>query len=219
MPIKVLYNGSPGFLEIPTEIGEEFFRKFPAKFHAIQNSAVYFESVEEFQASNGIYYWGWLICEKRPFCPGFQQLKLRTLYSAPILTHNARGVDDSQQNEAWTDMVQEEATGNIYIIELDMDDNRELRTQPDLIALLEKHGYLNFQTENGILKVCEVPDECEWEIVERQDGQESVRIKHPIHRILSELLAAVDPTRLPSDACSFTQGLVSGTLSLSEIHP
>ncbi len=216
-PTKVLYNDCAGCFAIPEDIEEDFFRRFPAKFHPKQNAAVYFDSLEEFQKSNGLYYWGWLICEKRQFCPGFQQLKLRNIYSAPILTQNARGVENSQQMEYWANMVQEEATGDIYCTELDVNEFPALRAQLDLIAMLAEKGYINLQTETTCLKLADIPEDCEWEVVERQDGKETVHVKFPIRRILSELLGAVDLTRVPQDVCQITHDLIAGRLQISEL--
>lgn len=218
MSVKVLYNDCAGCFAIPEDVEEEFFRRFPAKFHSKQNAAVYFDSLEEFQKSNGLYYWGWLICEKRSVCPGYQQLKLRNIYSAPILTQNARGVEESQQMEYWSSMVQEEATGDIYCTELDVDEFPALRVQPELIGILTEKGFINLQTETTCLKLADVPEECEWQIVEREDGKETVNVKSPIRRILSELLAAVDASRLSGDACKITQDLVAGRLQVSDLQ-
>ena len=51
------------------------------------------------------------------------------------------------------------------------------RTDPDLIAIIERFGPKNVGSKLSDLKVVEIPDDIEWEIDE-YDGLEIIREKH-----------------------------------------
>jgi hypothetical protein len=60
---------------------------------------------------------------------------------------------------------------------------RELRTDPELVALIEAQGSAVVQ-ENGRddLKLVEIPDDIDWYIRTEDDGSESIHESHRIWR-------------------------------------
>lgn len=209
MAVSVLF--SKGEFSIPEEVELALFKQYPphtaiGALFAKQDASKFSEDLKTLQDSETLH-WGYLILDRRPICEGYQQLKVRTIYSYPLLTSDPESVQSSEIS-FWSSFLQNTA-GEIF--SHDLDDSETVRTCEALQKLLVDGGYMN---QFGIQTV---PDGHAWTIEEDVSGNEVVEIHWSMERILNELLAAVDPTRLPAVCLGVTRDLVAGRVRAGDI--
>lgn len=212
MATSVLFSKSGSF-SVSEEVELQLFKQHPphtsvgAGLFQKQNAAKFSEDLKILQSSETLH-WGYLILEKRPVCEGYQQLKVRTIYSYPLLTSKPESVEASEVI-FWSSYIQNTA-GDIFSHNLE--DSEEVRTCGELQTLLADDGWM--KTHFGIQSI---PEGANWDIEEDEHENEKVCICWCMERILKELLTAVDPTRLPADCLAVTKDLVEGRMSIADI--
>ena len=190
---------------IPEEVELALFKQCPphtpvgASLFTKQDATKFSDDLKTLQSSETLH-WGYLILDRRPICEGYQQLKVRTIYSYPLLTSDPEAVEQSEIS-FWSSFLQN-AAGEIF--SHDLDDSEAVRTCEELQKLLINSGYMN---QFGIQSV---PEDHTWSIEEDVSGNEVVSVHWSVERILTELLVAVDPTRLPATCLAVTRDLVAG---------
>ncbi len=211
--MHVLFSLCRDEFAIPEEAELALFKQHPphtplgALLFPKQNAAKFSSDLESLQTSDTLH-WGFLILERRSVCEGYQQLKVRTIYSYPLLTSEPDAVKDSEA-AFWSSYIQNTA-GDIF--SFDLEDTEAVRTCEALQDILKEKGDVG-----TLFEIADVPEDCEWEIEEDETGQEIVRVRPSVSRILKELLVAVDASRLPSDCSAITRALVAGKRTVESV--
>lgn len=212
MATSVLFSKTGPF-SIPEEVELQFFKQYPphtsvgTRLFQKQNTEKFSEDLKTLQSSETLH-WGYLILEKRPVCEGYQQLKVRTIYSYPLLTSEPESIEASEAS-FWSSYIQNEA-GDIFSYSLE--DSEYVRVCRELQTLLKDGGWM--KTHFNILSI---PEGATWDVEEDEHENEKICIHWPIEQILKELLNAVDPTRLSTDCLAVTRNLIEGRVSITEI--
>jgi hypothetical protein len=210
---SVLYSLQSDAFSIPEEVELNLFKQVPphipvgATLFRKQDNAKFSEDLKTLQSSETLH-WGFLILDRRPICDGYQHLKVRTIYSYPLLTSEPDAVKDSEA-AFWSSYIQNTA-GDIF--SYDLEDSEVVRTCKALQDILKEKGDVG-----TLFEIADVPEDCEWEIEEDETGQEIVRVRPSVSRILKELLVAVDASRLPSDCSATTRALVAGERTVESL--
>ena len=86
-------------------------------------------------------------------------------------------------------------------------DDIRVRTDPDIIALVEELGPEECSGIHADICVCEFPDGMEFEIRE-YDGIESLQWEMPKDKIIQDLIDLIKGRKKEDETCKFTQELL-----------